>query len=189
MQVTANRYFLHMHRRPRIQAETAAPAGAVVRRSGVPSPEFSRFLYTAVGGDWFWIDRLGWPYARWRELLASPDFQTWVLYVRETPAGYFELHRTREGVEIASFGLIREFQGGGLGRYLLSRAIDSAWDFDTHRVWLHTCDLDHPHALDNYLKRGFEIFRQGECTYELPDQPVGPWGGALLPSHPQQRFA
>ena len=27
-----------------------------------PSPEFNRFLYTAVGGDWYWVDRLSWTY-------------------------------------------------------------------------------------------------------------------------------
>jgi hypothetical protein len=29
-------------------------------------------------------------------------------------------------------------------------------------VWLHTCTLDHPAALPNYLKRGFRSTRQEE---------------------------
>ena len=38
----------------------------------LPSPEFARFLYTAVGGGWHWIDRLAWTYSEWQERLARP---------------------------------------------------------------------------------------------------------------------
>src|SRR6478672_7454115 len=34
--------------------------GFQVERAAIPSPELNRFFYTAVGGDWYWIDRLGW---------------------------------------------------------------------------------------------------------------------------------
>ena len=33
------------------------------------------------------------------------------------------------------------------------------------RVWLHTCTLDHPHALPNYQKRGFAPYKTE--TYEV----------------------
>lgn len=189
MRVTARRYFLHMQNTERWIPAHTRPAHADLRRAAVPCPEFSRFLYTAVGGDWYWIDKLGWTYDQWMAMVSDPDFQTWVLYVQGTPAGYFELHQTGKGVEIASFGLLRGFQQQGLGSFLLSRAVECAWAMQPHRVWLHTCELDHPHALDNYLKRGFEIFEQGLCQYELPSQPVGPWAGAMRPTHPDQRFA
>src|SRR5436190_23181517 len=86
-----------------------APAGAPpdgqrvrIARSEVPSPEFSRFLYTAVGGDVLWTDRLSWPYARWAEYLGRPGVETWVAYERGTPAGFIELDAHPAGVvEIA----------------------------------------------------------------------------------------
>jgi hypothetical protein len=33
-----------------------------------------------------------------------------------------------------------------------------------HRVWLHTCSLDHPAALPNYMKRGFTLFKTEEYS-------------------------
>ena len=56
--------------------------------------------------------------------------------------------------------MIPEFIGQGLGKYLLSQAIAKAWELQPQRIWLHTCSLDHPHALGNYLKRGFQIFKE-----------------------------
>ena len=47
----------------------------------------------------------------------------------------------------------------GLGKHLLSYGIERAWEADIERLWLHTCNLDSPHALDNYLKRGFHIYK------------------------------
>ena len=48
------------------------------------------------------------------------------------------------------------------------------------RVWVHTCSLDHPHALANYQARGFRIFRVEEQREALPDDPLEPWPGAHL---------
>src|SRR5438128_213916 len=33
-------------------------------------------------------------------------------------------------------------------------------NFGPHRLWLHTCDLDHSAALPNYLKAGFTICKE-----------------------------
>ncbi len=108
----------------------ARPEGDVrIVRSEVPSPEFSRFLYTAVGGDIRWTDRLGWTYARWEEHLRRPGVETWVAYDRGTPAGYVELTPGDDGVvEIEYFGLIPAFRGRGLGGHLLSCGTARAWD-------------------------------------------------------------
>jgi hypothetical protein len=35
-----------------------SPRRLDIRRAEVPSPELSRFLYTAVGSDWCWHERL-----------------------------------------------------------------------------------------------------------------------------------
>ena len=83
--------------------------------------------------------------------------------VRGAPAGYFELRRDDEAdVEIAYFGLLHQFLGRGLGAHLLTEAVERAWAIGATRVWLHTCSLDHPAALPNYVKRGFTAYRTEE---------------------------
>jgi len=29
-----------------------------IQQAEIPCPELNRFFYTAVGGDWYWLDRL-----------------------------------------------------------------------------------------------------------------------------------
>ncbi len=50
-----------------------------IRRATVVSPELGRFLYTAAGGNWYWIDRLPWSYEQWLERLSHPRVETWVM--------------------------------------------------------------------------------------------------------------
>jgi GNAT superfamily N-acetyltransferase len=151
----------------------------------LPSPELGRFLYTAVGGDWYWIDRLGWTYAQWEERLADPRVETWVAYFRGTPAGYFELDLQDEGsLEIAYFGLLPGLVGKGLGGWLLTAAIERGWELGARRVWVHTCSLDGPNALANYQARGMKVFKEESAPQELPDKPPGPWPGARLDDAP-----
>src|SRR5437773_372379 len=57
-----------------------------VRRAHIPCPELNRFLYTAIGGEWYWIDRLSWTYEQWIDYLNRPGMETWVAYVEGTPA-------------------------------------------------------------------------------------------------------
>lgn len=158
---------------------SAAPGEPVaITRAEVPSPEFNRFLYTTVGGDWQWTDRLGWDRQRWLDLLAQPGYETWVAYVRGTPAGYAELDGTKPGeVELAYFGLLPGFTGRGIGGHLLTVALRRAWDLPerwpgaepTRRVWVHTCTLDgQPAALANYQRRGLAIYRT-ETRDQDPD--------------------
>jgi GNAT superfamily N-acetyltransferase len=124
---------------------------------------FYRYLYVEVGREYHWKDRLPWTEAQFREWLAGPS-AVWLLSVSGAPAGYFELRaHPDQSQEIAYFGLLREYQGTGLGKFLLTRAVQEAWAAAPSRVWLHTCTLDHPGALPNYLKRGFR--KVGEEVY------------------------
>ena len=85
----------------------------------------------------------------------------WVAYEWETVAGYFELAMDEErSVEIAYFGLVPQFIGRRVGGYLLTAAVQRAWQMSTTRVWIHTSSRDHPHSLANYQARGFRVFKQ-----------------------------
>ncbi|MDH2391044.1 GNAT family N-acetyltransferase [Streptomyces sp. HNM0663] len=169
-----------------LPAVPAPSEHVTVVRAETPSPEFSRFLYTAVGGDILWTDRLALTYAQWQETLGRPGTETWVAYEKGTPAGYVELQAQPEGVvEIAYFGLIPAFRGRRIGGHLLSYGTARAWDLadrwpglpPTERVWLHTCSKDGEHAMDNYLRRGFTLF--DTKVEEEPDAVTpGPWAGA-----------
>ena len=149
-------------------------------RAELACPELNRFLYTAVGWRWSWYSRLSWDHARWLRYLSGP-VETWVAYVSGTPAGYFELElQAGASVELVFFGLLPDFVGKGIGGALLSDAIRRAWALGAQRVWVHTCDLDHPRALANYQARGFRVFKQDTRLEELPDAPPQPWPGAGL---------
>jgi ribosomal protein S18 acetylase RimI-like enzyme len=163
-----------------------AAAGVSVVRAEEAYPAFSRFLYTAVGGDWTWTDRLPWTHRRWEEYLGRPGTETWVAWVRGTPAGYVELSPTGPGeVEIAYFGLVPAFHGRGLGGHLLSVGLARAWDLagrwpelePTRRVWVHTCSQDGPAALRNYRSRGMRLYDTRTADEPVRQAP-GPWPGA-----------
>lgn len=163
--------------------------GTIVR-VGEVSPEFSRFLFTAVGGDWYWQARLNWTFDEWTAWLSRPGSETWVLWVHGTPAGFIELDAQpltdHTQVEIAYFGLLPRFIGRGLGGHLLTAGVGHAWAMGerwpdlppVRRIWLHTCTLDGEHALANYTARGFRPFWTQDNEEQLPAKPPGPWPDA-----------
>lgn len=133
------------------------------------SPTLSRHLYTAVGGPWHWHERLTWTEQKWLAYLDRPEQETWVGYFKKRTAGYFELERQPRGsVELVYFGLMPDFIGKGLGGLLLSAAVRRSWQMGARRVWVHTCTLDHHHALRNYLSRGFRVFKEERKDVVLP---------------------
>ncbi len=146
-----------------------------VWQAEIPLPELNRFLYTAVGAAWGWEHRLSWTYERWKEYLEREEQETWVGYVKGTPAGYYELERQAADVEIRSFGLLPPFIGRGMGGDLLTHAVRQAWATGVTRIWLHTCTLDSPAGLQNYLARGFQIYRRQMIQVPAPSIPRSPW--------------
>jgi GNAT superfamily N-acetyltransferase len=162
------------------QVIPARPVSVTVTRAELVSPELNRFLYTAVGGDWYWTDRLGWTWQRWHDWLSRPGVETWIAYRRGTPAGYVELDGATDPgqVEIAYFGLLPAFVGQGVGGHLLTVALRRAWELADTRVWVHTCSLDGPAALANYRARGMELYRTETTDEPVPGQAPGPWPGA-----------
>jgi GNAT superfamily N-acetyltransferase len=129
-------------------------------------PTLYRRLYAEVGRDYHWVDRLGWSDAEIAQHLDDPRLELWILRERSEPAGYFELLRHEDGaVEVAYFGLLPHAVGRGLGKFMLTRAVERAWDLGATRVWLHTSSLDHSSALPNYLARGFSMWKQETYDY------------------------
>ena len=69
--------------------------------------------------------------------------------------------------EVAYFGILEEFIGKKYGGYLLSEALKLGFRKNTKKVWLHTCSLDHKHALKNYLGRGMKIFKSETINLDI----------------------
>ncbi|MDA0837504.1 MAG: GNAT family N-acetyltransferase [Planctomycetota bacterium] len=179
MQKQVTVYYLEMNHPSELQATCEDVPEFNLMQAKIPCPELNRFLYTAVGGEWNWVDRLPWSYQKWQACLSRPGYETWVATMSGTPAGYFELEPMEEGrAEIAYFGLLPQFIGQGIGGLLLSSAIKRAWQIADRRVCLNTCTEDHPVALAFYQKHGFRIYDQRISEVELPDERPGPWPGA-----------
>jgi GNAT superfamily N-acetyltransferase len=147
------------------------PDIAIIRAKR-PLPELYRQCYRAVGEAFHWRDRWDWTDAEITKHLADPAIGLFVASridrnKQADLAGWYELRRVAEddSVEIAYFGIVAAQFGRGFGKHLLSSAVRDAWALDPKRVWLHTCTLDHPNALPNYLARGFTPYRTE--TYEV----------------------
>ncbi len=167
--VAVTRTYLEMTGRDQLLVARLEDATLSLERAFECPASFFRYLYVEVGRSYHWVDRLPWSDEQIRARLADPDVSLWVLRVKGSPAGYFELERHDDGsVEIAYFGLLPEFLGRGLGRHLLTVAAETAWSLGAGRVWLHTCTLDDPAALPNYCKRGFQPYKQEVYETNVP---------------------
>ncbi len=140
-----------------------------VRELKEPDWRFNREMYLKVGEQWRWIDKRLWSDDEWREYASDTGLRTFAGYADDKLAGYYELHRDENNaIEIAYFGLLPGFIGRGLGSALLTSAIENAWNWPPRpsRVWVHTCNRDHPQALANYQARGLEIYKVEEEKIE-----------------------
>ncbi len=148
----------------RLRAKRCADARFQIREERQSDWRFNRDLYFCVGEHWEWVDKRTWTDEQWKQYAATSELRTFGAYYGETLAGYYELRRDAEGgVEIAYFGLLPEFIGRGLGGALLTSAIEEAWSrrggIAPKRVWVHTCNRDHPQALANYQARGMIVYK------------------------------
>lgn len=174
MQVEVTTYYLEMTAAAELRPAPLPAADAALRRVAPPDWQVNRRMYQQVGAGYCWTDRLVWTESTWRNYVERPELETHVLEIAGAPAGYFELESQAGGsVELAYFGLLPAYIGRGLGAYLLSAAIERGWQRGAARVWVHTCSLDHQHALGNYLARGFRQYAAETSIKNLDRLPAG----------------
>lgn len=162
--------YLEMTERPP-HPPAVAPAGMKVAllRAEQPTVGFYRFLYDTVGGPWLWWERRALADEELKAIIHDERVEIFVLYVGGVPAGYAELDRREPpAVDLAYFGLVPDFIGRGLGRYLLTWAVDRAWDHRPSRVTVNTNALDHPKALAVYQRCGFRPYAQEHKVFDDP---------------------
>jgi len=123
--------------------------------------QLNKFFYKEIGKEHRWVDRLAWNNNQWIKYVNDQKVRTFILRKDDDLAGYYEqiFSEDKSECEIAYFGILKEYFGKKFGGYLLSDAIKKSFDYGAKRVWVHTCSLDHKHALKNYLSRGMKIFK------------------------------
>jgi len=126
-------------------------------------------LYDAVGRDYAWTDKHEMPRAELTQWLHHPDVSLHTLMGQGWPQGFFVLDAREAGVcDLAYFGLVPEAVGRGVGSWLLQSAILTGWALPgVTRMTVNTCTLDHPRALIQYQRFGFQPVRTEVLSTEL----------------------
>ena len=142
-----------------------------------PPPDKYRALFRRVGAPWLWFSRLAMDNAALTAIIHDSGI---AIFAAVDPGGIevgmVELDFRHTGAcEISYFALIPELAGQGHGRWLMAEALARAWRKDVVRVWLHTCTLDHPSALNFYRAQGFVAVKRTVETFRDPR------GSGLLP--------
>lgn len=125
-----------------------------------------RATYVKIGAPHGWVGRTAWSDEQWQSEIELPEVGVWIARVGNAVAGSLELDVTAEGdAGIVVFGLLPAFVGKGFGGALLTLATRMAWGLTppgggrVRRVWVQTSSRDHPHAIQNYKRRGYRTFR------------------------------
>jgi GNAT superfamily N-acetyltransferase len=159
--------YLEMLERPDL---AGISSGAVqLRRVQNPQLDWYRSLYQRAGAQWLWFSRMEMADDRLRELLNLPSTELFVAKHEDSEIGIAELDRSQApNVEITSFALLPPAIGKGLGKAFMLELLRHAWTEATARVWLHTCTLDSPVALNFYIRCGFRPYKR---AIEVADDP------------------
>ena len=106
-----------------------------------------------------------------KRILVHTAVSVFIFYQNKEPIGFAELDGREQAneVKLAYFGLRPSFRGQGLGSHCLQKVVQKAWSLNPQRLWLQTCELDHPAALPTYLRAGFRIFARRQEPHLLVD--------------------
>ncbi|MEV0263742.1 GNAT family N-acetyltransferase [Streptomyces sp. NPDC050617] len=142
----------------RAQLRPARPAEGVALEETPAGSEALVETQAAVGAPHQWS-------GGWRARRHDERMRHWLIRVDGEVAGVLSVRGAAGGeVEIDTFGLLPRYVGRGYGGHALTLAVRQAWDQPpldapaVRRVWLHTSTRDHPHALRNYERRGFQRY-------------------------------
>ncbi|WP_348536459.1 GNAT family N-acetyltransferase [Labrys miyagiensis] len=151
---------LEMREKPRPRAARPMEQPLTLTRMEEPDIAAYRALFRAVGQDWLWCSRLLMADDKLRDILESPEVEVYTLSGTHRKLGLLELDFRQKGeCELAFFGLVPEAIGQGAGRFLMDEALRRAWAKPIERLWVHTCTLDHPAAVDFYRRSGFQPYQ------------------------------
>ena len=160
--------YLEMRTHPQFHP-TPTSSEFPIRRVVKLEVDWYRRLYREIGEPWLWFSRLRMSDQELREILHDPAVDVFALSQGGVDCGLLEFDRRhRPDIELSFFGVTPGLIGKGAGRALLEHCLPRAWEHQPRRVWLHTCTLDHPGALDFYRKAGFIPYKR---AVEIADDP------------------
>jgi GNAT superfamily N-acetyltransferase len=152
---------LEMTAPPAGKASAPPRAGLTLRRVRQPAAEWYLRLYRAVGEDWLWGSRLFLSEPDLLAILRDPLVSVFAIREGEREIGLVELDwRAPPDCEIVFFGLVADRLGQGIGQWAMAEVQNIAFAAGTPRLWLHTCTLDHPAAVEFYQAQGFRAFKR-----------------------------
>ena len=161
MSTKVERNYLEINSLKDLKKPKFSPDDCLIDLSDPTDFQINKFFYKNIGKEHRWTDRLVWTDKQWIKYISDQKVKTYILKKANDFAGYFELifHEEKKETEIAYLGLLKEYQNKKLGSFLLTSAIKNSFIDNTNRVWVHTCSLDHKHALNNYISRGMRIYK------------------------------
>ncbi len=155
---TVERYFLDINSINNLNSKSKPSDEYFLKKESKNKFDLNKFFYKQVGKKHQWTDRLIWQDKNWIDYISNKSVETYILQTKDNLIGYFELIKEDGNCELAYLGILEEYIGKGLGGYLLSEALKIGLK-KSKRVWVHTCSLDHPNAIENYKLRGMKIFK------------------------------
>ena len=158
MRTKVHRNYLEINSPDQIKLSNKPKSNCKIEIKNPPDFQINKFFYKQIGKRHQWVDRLIWQDKDWLKYISNENLRTYILKKENDLVGYFELIFNNNDCEIAYFGILEEFIGKGYGGFLLSEALKIGFK-RAKRIWVHTCSLDHPNAIENYKSRGMKIFK------------------------------
>jgi GNAT superfamily N-acetyltransferase len=152
------RYYLEINSIENLKNKSAPSENFTIKEANKNNFDLNKFFYKQIGKKHQWLDRLAWKDKNWIDYVSNKNLKTFILKNKDDCVGYFELIFDNNDCEIAYLGVLEEYIGKGYGGFLLSKALSIGFK-NANRIWVHTCSLDHPNALENYKSRGMKIFK------------------------------
>ena len=137
-------------------APTAFAGAGLTRLTAQDEARYTA-IFRTLGERWVWFSRLEMTPQQRAAIIGDSKVEAYAVTFHGADAGLLELDfRTRGEAELAFFGLYENAVGMGMGRWLMTQALQIVWRHSgVNRLFVHTCTLDHPRALEFYRKSGF----------------------------------
>ena len=161
------RFFLELKKNKKTNQPIIYPKNVQIFLDTKKDININKFFYRQIGKDYFWRDRLLWSDKEWKKYINNKNLETGIMKINNEFVGFYEqeFHEDKNEMELIQMGIIKEYQGKKLGSFLLKYIIHNAFNRDIQRLRVHTCSLDHKHALNNYLSKGLSIFKEEEIDF------------------------
>jgi len=169
MKVVTLNMMLELHRPSEIRLERSEVPGLRIVRASAEHGDQYRALYHQAGKGHLWFLRRRWRSVDFANRITAENVDVHLAFLEDEPAGFVELEfKPDHNVQVVFLGVAPRLRGKGVGKSLLNAAVAAAWEREAVRIWLYTRTYDGEHALVNYKKRGFSVFKVRPSIIGIP---------------------